>query len=57
MGSPSIKGSLGSIQLGLIEVDQFLVESRLHQWNSVRVLPSLPMQQGLEELQAQTPLF
>ena len=38
-------------------VDQFLVESRLPQWNSVRVLPSLPMQQGLEELQAQTPLF
>jgi hypothetical protein len=38
-------------------VDRFLVESRLHQWNSVRVLPSLPMQEGMKDVQEGTPLF
>lgn len=39
------------------DVDRFLVEARLPQWNSVRVLPSLPMEQGLKEVQEQTPVF
>ncbi len=32
-------------------VDQFLVETRLANWNTVRILPSLPMEKGMEELQ------
>lgn len=39
------------------DVDRFLVETRLPQWNSVRVLPSLPMEEGIKEVQEQTPLF
>ena len=38
-------------------VDRFLLESRLAQWNSVRVLPSQPLQQGMEDLKEQAPLF
>lgn len=38
-------------------VDQFLVETRLPQWNSVRVLPSLSIEEAMEDIQAQTPLF
>jgi hypothetical protein len=38
-------------------LDGFLAESRLPQWNSVRVLPSLPMQEGLEDIQARSPIF
>ena len=38
-------------------VDQFLVESRLPQWNNVRVLPSLTMQQAMQEIQGETPIF
>ena len=38
-------------------VDRFIVDSKLGQWNSVRVLPSLPIEQGMQELQAQTPIF
>ncbi|GHG62584.1 hypothetical protein [Streptomyces griseocarneus] len=38
-------------------VDRFLVEARLPQWNSVRVLPSLTMEEGLTEIRAQTPIF
>jgi hypothetical protein len=38
-------------------VDQVLEETRLSQWNSVRVLPSLTMEEGLEEIQRQTPIF
>jgi uncharacterized protein with GYD domain len=38
-------------------VDRFLVEARLSQWNAVRVLPSLPIQEAMEDLQAQTPIF
>src|SRR5262249_47178446 len=36
-------------------VDQLLEESRLSQWNSVRVVPSLTMEEGMEEIQRQTP--
>ncbi|MEV4743659.1 hypothetical protein [Streptomyces sp. NPDC049555] len=38
-------------------VDRFLMEARFPQWNSVRVLPSLTMEEGLAEVQAQTPIF
>ncbi|KJY41386.1 hypothetical protein VR41_12855 [Streptomyces sp. NRRL B-1568] len=38
-------------------VDRFLIESHFSQWNSVRVLPSLTMEEGLVEIQAQTPIF
>jgi hypothetical protein len=38
-------------------VDQFLVDTRLHQWNSVRVLPSLPIEEGMKDVQEGTPLF
>jgi hypothetical protein len=39
------------------EVDRFLTDSRLNQWNSVRVLPSLPIEQAMGQLQEQPPLF
>ncbi len=38
-------------------LDRFVVESRLAQWNSVRILPSLSMQQGIAELEELPPLF
>lgn len=38
-------------------VDQLLEETRLSQWNSVRVVPSLTMEEGMEEIQRQTPIF
>ena len=38
-------------------VDQLLEESRLSQWNSVRVVPSQTMEEGLKEIQRQTPIF
>ena len=38
-------------------VDRFLVETRLHQWNSVRVLPSLPIEEGLKDVQEGASLF
>jgi hypothetical protein len=38
-------------------VDQFLHEARLAQWNSVRVLPSLSMAEGLKEIQESTSIF
>ncbi|HXY92376.1 MAG TPA: hypothetical protein VEP49_07870 [Acidimicrobiia bacterium] len=31
-------------------VDQFLVEARLAQWNSVRILPSLTMEEGMKQI-------
>jgi hypothetical protein len=31
-------------------LDTFLVESRLPQWNSCHILPALPMEQGVEEI-------
>jgi hypothetical protein len=39
------------------DVDQFLLESRLPQWNSVRVLPSKPIEEGMQEIQGQTAVF
>jgi hypothetical protein len=38
-------------------VDQFLMETRLGHWNNVRVLPSLTMEEGIEEVKTQTPIF
>lgn len=38
-------------------VDRFLVEARLPHWNRVRVLPSLTLEEGLSEIEAQTPIF
>ncbi|MBT2491092.1 hypothetical protein J7E96_21730 [Streptomyces sp. ISL-96] len=38
-------------------VDRFLMETRIPHWNRVRVLPSLTMEEGLTEVQAQTPIF
>lgn len=35
------------------DLDRFLLESRLPQWNSVRVIPSLPMPEGLEDIKSQ----
>jgi hypothetical protein len=39
------------------EIDRFITESRLNQWNSVRVLPSLPIEEAMGHLQEQAPLF
>jgi len=39
------------------DVDEFLLESRLPQWNSVRVLPSKPIDQGMQEIASQTMVF
>ncbi|CAM5741050.1 hypothetical protein SAFG77S_01751 [Streptomyces afghaniensis] len=38
-------------------VDRLLIDSRLPQWNRVRVLPSLTMEEGLTDIEAQTPIF
>jgi len=38
-------------------LDNFLVDSRLAQWNQVRILPSRSLQEGLMELQEGTSLF
>jgi hypothetical protein len=38
-------------------VDRLLVETRLGHWNNVRVLPSIPMEEGIKEVEAQTPIF
>lgn len=38
-------------------VDRFLVESRLAQWNKVRVIPSRTVEEGMSELQEQPPVF
>ena len=39
------------------KVDSFLVESRLAQWNRVRVIPSLPMQDGMKDVAEAVTLF
>lgn len=39
------------------DLDRFIVESRLAQWNSIRVLPSLSMAEGIAELEDQPALF
>jgi hypothetical protein len=33
------------------DIDRFLVETRLPQWNTVRVVPSRPIEEGMQELQ------
>jgi hypothetical protein len=38
-------------------LDAFLIESRLSQWNQVRLLPSLPLEEGMRELEEGTSLF
>jgi len=38
-------------------LDSFVVESRLAQWNQVRILPSVPMQTAMQELQEAAMLF
>jgi hypothetical protein len=38
-------------------VDQFLVETRLHQWNTVRIMPSMPIQEGMKDLEEGEMLF
>lgn len=38
-------------------VDQFLVESRIPQWNRVHILPSLKMEEVLDQVREATPLF
>ena len=39
------------------KVHQFLSDSRLNQWNTVRVVPVLTVQEGMKEIQEGTPLF
>lgn len=38
-------------------VDQFLIDTRLNQWNTVRVVPSRTIEEGMAELQEGTSLF
>ena len=38
-------------------VDQFLHEARLAQWNTIRIVPSLTMEEGMKEIQESTSLF
>jgi hypothetical protein len=38
-------------------VDQFISESGLAQWNKVRVLPSLTLEEGMKEMNAVKPIF
>jgi hypothetical protein len=38
-------------------VDAFIHEARLDQWNQVRVVPSLPMEDALKEIQDSPALF
>lgn len=38
-------------------VDQFISESGLGQWNKVRVLPSLTLEEGMKEMNALKPIF
>ncbi len=39
------------------DLDAFIVESRLAQWNTVRVLPSQPMEVGMKEISEGKTLF
>ena len=38
-------------------VDSFIHEARLDQWNQVRVVPSLPIQDAMQEIQDSPALF
>ena len=39
------------------KVHQFLSDARLSQWNTVRVVPALTVQEGMKEIQEGTALF
>jgi uncharacterized protein with GYD domain len=39
------------------DLDRFILDSKIAQWNSVRVLPSIPIEQGLGQVQSSTPIF
>jgi uncharacterized protein with GYD domain len=39
------------------KVDRFIVEARLAQWNTVRILPSKSIQEGMAELADQPAIF
>jgi len=39
------------------QLDKFIFDSRLEQWNSVRILPSQTMEAGLKELDQAPTLF
>jgi uncharacterized protein with GYD domain len=38
-------------------LDTFLVDTRLAQWNTVRILPSLPMEEAMREIAEGASLF
>jgi hypothetical protein len=44
-------------RLAAVRTTRFLVETRLHQWNQIRILPSLPIEEGMKDVQEATPLF
>jgi hypothetical protein len=39
------------------QADRFIVESRLAQWNSVRVMPSKTLEEGMQEIMEQPAVF
>lgn len=39
------------------DLDTFLLEARLPQWNTVRILPSLGMEEGMKDVAESTSLF
>jgi uncharacterized protein with GYD domain len=38
-------------------VDDFIVESGISQWNKVRVLPSMTLEDGIKQMDRQKPIF
>jgi uncharacterized protein with GYD domain len=38
-------------------LDAFLTETRLPQWNQVRILPSVPVEEAMKELEETTTMF
>jgi hypothetical protein len=38
-------------------LDMFLVDSRLAQWNQVHLLPSIPLDEGIRQIEEGTSLF
>lgn len=38
-------------------LDAFLVQARLHQWNQLRIIPSLPIEEGMKDVVEGTSLF
>lgn len=39
------------------KLDDFLVETRLHQWNQLRIIPSLHLSEGIRDVEADNSLF